>query len=216
MRAGSRTTTQDDIHDGRVIFDFGMAPARPAEFGILGVAQKASEQAGTNRPGARVASSTRLRQELIVSPVQRPDPYPGYNFQVVLNGVSDDGAAVSGSFSEVSGLGVEITPIEYRNGSEDITVRKLPGLKKFPNIVLKRGITGDVGFWNWIAEAMDGQVRRADGSIVLLDENRQEVMRFNFRRAWPTKWEGPSLSATSNDVAIETLEICHEGLEIER
>lgn len=151
-----------------------------------------------------------------MSPVQRSDPYPGYNFLIEISGVSEDGAAVSGSFSEVSGLGVEITPIEYRNGSEDITVRKLPGLKKFTNIVLKRGITGDLEFWNWIADAMDGQVRRADGSIRLLDENRQEVLRFDFSRAWPTKWEGPSLNATSNEVAIETLEICHEGLEIAR
>lgn len=150
-----------------------------------------------------------------MSPVQRTDPYPGYNFLVVFDGISDDGAAVKGSFSEVSGLGVEITPIEYRNGSEDITVRKLPGLKKFPNIVLKRGITGDVDFWNWIKSAMDGQVVRIDGYISLLDESRQEVMRFNFRRAWPTKWHGPTFDATANEVAIEMLEICHEGLEIE-
>ncbi len=150
-----------------------------------------------------------------MSAVFRPDPYPGYNFLVEINGVSDDGAAVQGSFSEVSGLGVEITPIEYRNGSEDITVRKLPGLKKFNNIVLKRGITGDTGFWNWVVAAMDGQVQRADGSIILLDESRQEVMRFNFRRGWPTKWEGPSLNAKANEVAIEMIEICHEGLEIE-
>lgn len=148
-------------------------------------------------------------------PVFREDPYPAYNFLVTVNGVSDDGEAVRGSFSEVSGLGVEITPIEYRNGSEDITVRKLPGLKKFDNIVLKRGITGDVTFWNWIRSAMDGQVQRADGSIALLDESRQEVLRFNFRRGWPTKWEGPSLAADANEIAIEMVEICHEGLEID-
>lgn len=148
-------------------------------------------------------------------PVYRDDPYPGYNFLVTVNGISDDGQAVQGSFSEVSGLGVEITPIEYRNGSEDITVRKLPGLKKFQNIVLKRGITGDVNFWNWVRSAMDGQIVRADGSISLLDEDRQEVMRFNFQRGWPTRWEGPSLSASANEIAIEVVEICHEGLEID-
>ena len=94
-------------------------------------------------------------------PVTRDDPYPGYNFQVIITGVSDDGTAVEGSFSEVSGLEVEIPPIEYRNGSEDITVRKIPGLKKFTNIVLKRGITGDVEFWNWIVEGHQRQVRSA-------------------------------------------------------
>lgn len=147
--------------------------------------------------------------------VYRDDPYQAFNFEVTITGVSDDGQAVRGSFSEVSGLEVEITPIEYRNGSEDITVRKIPGLKKFTNITLKRGVVGDLTFWNWIKSALDGQVRRADGTIVLLDENRQEVLRWNFRRAWPCKWTGPTLNAKTNEIAIETIEICHEGLEIE-
>ena len=71
-------------------------------------------------------------------PVHRDDPYGGYNFEVTINGVSDDGKAVSGSFTEASGLEVTIDPIEYRNGSEDITPRKVPGLKKFTNITLKK------------------------------------------------------------------------------
>jgi phage tail-like protein len=145
----------------------------------------------------------------------RDDPYSGLNFQVVITGVSDDGQAIRGSFAEVSGLEVEITPIEYRTGSGDITVRKIPGLKKFTNITLKRGIIGDLTFWNWIKSAMDGTVLRADGSITLLDENRRAVMVWNFRRAWPCKWSGPTLNAKGNEIAIETLEICHEGLDIE-
>ena len=80
-------------------------------------------------------------------PVIREDPYGGYNFLVVINGVSDDGTAVKGSFTEASGLETEVAPIEYRNGSEDIRVRQLPGLKKFTNITLKRGITGDIEFY---------------------------------------------------------------------
>jgi phage tail-like protein len=62
---------------------------------------------------------------------------------------------------------------------------------------------------------MNGQVQRADGSVVLLDESRQEVMRWNFKRGWPCKWTGPSLNAKTNEIAIETLEICHEGLSTE-
>lgn len=147
--------------------------------------------------------------------VQRDDPYSALNFQVVVSGVFDDGRAVQGSFAEVSGLDVEITPIEYRNGSEDMTVRKLPGLKKFSNITLKRGVMGDVAFWNWIKSVLDGHVLRADGTITLLDEGRQPVLCWKFRRAWPCKWTGPTLNAKGNEVAIETLEICHEGLEIE-
>lgn len=147
--------------------------------------------------------------------VYRDDPYAGYNFEVLITGVSDDGTAVKGSFSEASGLEVAQDPIDYRTGSEDIRVRKIPGLKKFTNITLKRGIIGDLAFWNWIVEGMNGLVRRTEGSIVLLNENRQEVMRWNFKRGWPCKWTGPGLNAKNNEIAMETLEICHEGLSID-
>jgi phage tail-like protein len=146
--------------------------------------------------------------------VFREDPYSRFNFQVVIEGVTDDGRAVRGGFTEVSGLDVEITPIEYRNGAEDITVRKLPGLKKFSNITLKRGVVGDLAFFNWIKAALNGQVLRADGVIILLDESRQPVITYKFRRAWPCKWSGPQLNATTNEVAIESIEICHEGLDV--
>ena len=145
----------------------------------------------------------------------RDDPYGGYNFEILVTGISDDGTAVKGSFAEASGLEVEVQPIEYRNGAEDITVRKIPGLKKYQNIVLKRGAIGDATFWNWIQEAMDGKVHRTEGHVVLLDENKQEVMRWNFTRGWPCKWTGPGLNAKNNEIAMETLEICHEGLSLD-
>lgn len=148
-------------------------------------------------------------------PVQRDDPYGAYNFEVTVNGVSDDGTAVKGSFTEVTLADTEVSPIDYRNGSEDIRVRKLPGLKKFANITLKRGITGDIEFWNWIRTGMKGQLQRADGTITLLDENRQPVQRWNFTRGWCCKWTGPGFNATNNEIAMETVEICHEGLDID-
>jgi len=144
-------------------------------------------------------------------PVFREDPYGGYNFEVIVNDISPNGAAVRGSFMEASGLEAEQPPIEYRNGT-DLAIRKLPGFPKFTNITLKRGIIGDLAFWNWILAGMKGQVQRKNGSIVLLDENRQEVTRWNFKRGWPCKWTGPGLNAKNNEVAMETLEICHEGL----
>ena len=147
--------------------------------------------------------------------VYREEPYQACTFEVVVNGISDDGRAVKGSFAEVSGLDVEIAVIEYRNGSEDTTVRKIPGLRKYTNIALKRGITGDLAFWNWMRAAMDGNVQRADGSVTLLDESRQPVLRWNFRRGWPCKIVGPTLNSKANEVAIETLEIAHEGLSID-
>ena len=69
-------------------------------------------------------------------PLRRDDPYPAYNFEITITGVSDDGKSVKGSFTEITGLEMNIEAIEYRNGSEDITVRKLPGLKSFPDRVL--------------------------------------------------------------------------------
>jgi len=148
-------------------------------------------------------------------PFQRDDPYSVYNFEVEINGISDDGSTARASFSEISGLEIEQEAIDYRNGSEDIRARKLPGLKKFTNITMKRGITGHLDFWNWIRTAMKGQVQRADGSIILLDENRQEVQRWTFTRAWPCKYTGPGLNAANSEVAIETLEVCHESLDID-
>jgi phage tail-like protein len=150
-----------------------------------------------------------------MAPVYRDDPYPGYNFELLVTGVSPDGKAVKGSFMEVSGLGIEMPNIEYRNGSENITMRKIEGLIRYTNIVLKWGVTGDLIFWNWIVAGMNGLVTRAPGSVLLLNENRAEVMRWNFTRGWPCKWTGPSLNAKNNEIAIDTLEICHEGLKVD-
>lgn len=145
--------------------------------------------------------------------VYRDDPYPAYNFELVVTGISDDGRAVKGSFAEVSGLEVDLPPIEYRNGSEDITVRKQPGLKKFNNIVMKRGVIGDLAMWNWVLQGLSGKVKRTEAAIILFDESRKEVMRWNLRRVWPSKWTGPGLNAKNNEIAMETLELTHEGLD---
>jgi len=149
-------------------------------------------------------------------PVYRDDPYPSYNFELVVTGISNDGKAVKGAFMEASGLGVEVPPIEYRTGgADDITMRKIPGLKKFTNITLKWGTTGDLTFWNWVVKGMNGLIQRAPFAVVLLDENRSEVMRWNFKRGWPCKYTGPGLNAKNNEIAIETLEICHEGMAVD-
>lgn len=139
----------------------------------------------------------------------RNDPYSAFNFLVEIDGVTVAG------FSECTGLTTESDGIEYRNGDEDITVRKLPGLKKFTNINLKRGYTDSKELWQWRKKVMDGKTERQSGSIVLLNEMREEVLRWNFREAWPNKWAGPTLNAKNNEVAIEELEFMIEGLELE-
>jgi phage tail-like protein len=139
----------------------------------------------------------------------RDDPYAAFNFLVEIDGVTIAG------FSECSGLSSETDPIEYRNGSEDITVRKLPGLVKYSNITLKRGFTQSKELWQWRKQVLDGKTQRRSGTVTLLDEARKPALRWNFREAWPRKLDGPTLNAKTNEVAIETLEIAHEGLVVE-
>jgi len=140
---------------------------------------------------------------------QRQDPYGAFNFLVEIDNVTVAG------FSECSGLITETAVIEYRTGDEDTTVRKLPGLRKYTVITLKRGFTQDRDLWEWRKKVLNGRTERANGSIVLLNEAREEGLRFNFREGWPSKWEGPSFSAMINGTAVETLEISHEGLVLE-
>ncbi len=98
------------------------------------------------------------------------DPYGQFNFQVKIDGI------IVAGFSEVSGLITDTNIIEYREGSDNVeTVRKLPGLRKYNNIVLKRGWTADNKLWTWRKSVIDGQTQRKTGSIVLLDESRSPV-----------------------------------------
>jgi phage tail-like protein len=143
-----------------------------------------------------------------VATSKRNDPYGRFNFLLEIDGVATAG------FTEVSGLSTETSVIEYREGSDRSPTRKLPGITKYSNITLKRGITKDRSLWQWRKTVMDGATQRKNGSVVLLDESRQEVARWNFHDAWPCKWEGSSLNAKSSEVAIETLELAHEGFEL--
>lgn len=136
---------------------------------------------------------------------QRDDPYKNFNFLVEIDGIA------RAAFSEVSGLESETTVVEYRTGS-DFGTRKLPGLTKYANIVLRRGITQDADLWDWRQSVVDGDVQRRNGKILLLDDARTPVVRWTFREGWPCKWQGPALNAKNSEVAIEVLEIAHEGL----
>jgi len=138
----------------------------------------------------------------------RNDPFAAFNFLVEIDGVTVAG------FSECTGLSTESDVIEYREGKEPITVRKLPGLDKYTNIVLKRGYTASKDLWNWRKQTIDGKTQRHSGSIVLQDETKKEALRWNFREGWPKKWDGPAFNAKTNEVAIEVLEIAHEGLQL--
>jgi phage tail-like protein len=138
----------------------------------------------------------------------RTDPYRSFNFKLEMDGVTKAG------FRECSGLDSSTDAAEYREGPDPgNTVRKLTGLNKYSNIVLKRGITDDHSLWDWRKKVIDGKTDRQHGSIVLCDETGADKVRWNFYEGWPTKWTGPTFNATSNEVAIETLEIAIEKLE---
>lgn len=140
---------------------------------------------------------------------QRNDPYSQFNFLIEIDGV------VKGGFSECSGLTTDTNVIDYREGNEkQLTPRRLPGLMKYTNIVLKRGYTADKSLWQWRLNVINGTTSRTTGSIILLDEARNTALTWTFREGWPCKWDGPALNGKTSEVAVETLEICHEGLEL--
>jgi phage tail-like protein len=140
----------------------------------------------------------------------RRDPFLGFKFRVQIDGIQRAG------FREVSGLDAATDSSDYREGDDKrMTISKLCGLKKFANITFKRGITDDLDLWKWRKQVMDGKIKdaRKNGSIVLMDHEGKDVAQWDFYDAWPTKWTGPTFNATANEVAIDTLEITHEGLD---
>jgi phage tail-like protein len=137
----------------------------------------------------------------------RVDPYMNFNFLVEIDGIT------RAAFHECSGFDSTIDIVEHREGGENTTLHKLPGLTKYSNIVLKWGMTDDTMLYDWHRRTVLGTVERKTGSIVLLDRKGEEKARWNFIDAWPSKYDGPDFNAEGNDVAIETLELAHEGLE---
>ncbi|MFM9969258.1 MAG: phage tail protein [Burkholderiales bacterium] len=120
------------------------------------------------------------------------------------------------SFQEVSGLDVEAQPIEYRHGdSPESSVIKMPGIKKYGNVTMKKGVfSKDNKFWDWFNQIKTNTLKRIPITISLLDEGGKPTMVWNLINAWPTKITGTDLKADGNEVAVETIEIAHEGLTI--
>ena len=137
-------------------------------------------------------------------------PLPVFHFTVQWGGTRL-------GFSEVSGLTQENQAIEYRDGSfPEYSSIKMPGLRKFSNVTLKRGIVkADNDFFKWLSTVKLNQVERRDVVISLLNEEHAPVMTWKIHNAFPVKVEGPGLKAAGNEVAIESIEIAHDGLELQ-
>ncbi len=143
-------------------------------------------------------------------PSARHDPYKNFRFRVEIDGVD------AGQFTEVSGLGAEADVIEYREGADKVTSsRKLPGRVRYPNVTLRRGLTTSRDLWEWWKTVRDGALERRTVVITLLNDAGEPVLRWRLREAWIAKIEASDLKATANEVAIETVELTHEGLELD-
>ncbi len=136
-------------------------------------------------------------------------PLPKFYFQVK---IADQEVA----FAEVSGLDIEAQVIEYRHGnSKEFSTIKMPGIKKSGNVTLKKGVfKGDNAFWDWFSKIKMNTIERKEVVISLLDEGGAPTMVWTLKNAWPTKITGTDLKSDGNEVAVETLEVAHEGITI--
>ena len=135
-----------------------------------------------------------------------PYPHGRFRYKVEIDGLE------AGGFSEVTGFDASIDVIEYREGDMVQTPMKIPGLKKYGNITLKQGLATSRVLYDWIIAGVDGAVDRKTITITLLDEEEAPAASWQVINAWPLKYTAPDFNATSSEIAIETLEIAHEGM----
>lgn len=140
------------------------------------------------------------------------EPRPASHFKLTLGGKES-----AGVFREISGLDNESDIVEHKYVDEQgkQAIRKVVGATKWSNLALKRGVDENLTLWKWRQQVIDGDVdgARTDGQIQLLDYKGAVISTYKFLQGWPTKYSGGTLSATSNEVALEEIQICHEGLE---
>jgi phage tail-like protein len=134
-------------------------------------------------------------------------PYGNFRYKLEIDGIT------AGGFSEVSGFDVTLEVKEYREGDMPITTSKVPGLAKYSNITLKKGLTdSSKPLYDWMMEGVNGKISRKTVTITLLDQAESAVASWQVINAWPTKYTAPSFNAGSSDISIEQLELAHEGM----
>ncbi len=142
-------------------------------------------------------------------PGDRNDPFHAFNFRVEI-----DNSSVAG-FREVSGLNFNVETVDYREGTDvPLHTRKLIGLRRFANLTLRRGFTESRELWDWYRNVLNGVPDRRNGTIVLQDEQHNDVLRWEFTGGVIARWEGPAMNATANEIAIEAIEIAVERVEL--
>jgi len=154
-------------------------------------------------------------------PGVRNDPFPAFNFYVSLldtsglfSSIFPSETPLSGGFTECTGLDATLQVEDYNAGGVNDRVLKFPTRMTYANIVLKRGIGFNDELWKWHYDYVSGRGKRRDGVIILQSPQQFPLKVWSFRRGLPLKWAGPTLNASSSGIAIETVEIAHEGLEL--
>ena len=154
----------------------------------------------------------------------RPDPVLGYNFLISLLDTSSNWAlaksialaavmdAALGGFSECEGLGMTLDVEEIEEGGRNSTTLKFPKRVKWSNITLKKGVGASTGLWDWHYGFAEGKGKRRDGLIILMNDLHLPNNIWYFRRGLPVRYNGPSMSATNSAIAVESIEIAHEGM----
>lgn len=133
-------------------------------------------------------------------------PHGRFRYKVEIDGLT------AGGFSEVTGFDVSNDVMEYREGDMVRTPMKIPGLKKYSNITLKKGLADSKVMYDWVIAGVDGAVQRKTITISLMDETATVVASWQVINAWPVKYTAPDFNATSSEVAVESFEIAHEGM----
>ena len=140
----------------------------------------------------------------------RRDPFRTFNFRLEI----DDTPVAA--FSDVTWLQSDGEVADYRTGMDlPLNTRRIPGLRKYGPISLKRGMVSDSTLWDWYRNIATGKLDRRNGSVILMDEQRKDVLRWNFESAWPNKIQASDLKASGNEIAIESIELVVESITLE-
>jgi phage tail-like protein len=132
----------------------------------------------------------------------------GYRFKVTIDEIE------AADFTEASGLTVQKEVLEYNEGGENTRHHKLVGATRFSNIVLRRGTSDSAALFEWVKQTIDGVVKRKNGSIIAVTRAGDPIARWDFKNAWPCRYEGPQFRSGESEIAIELIELAHDGFEM--